>query len=108
MRKRQIEREEKDNAAFSALAEDTYLSADEVARRIKRSRQAVAHALRRLCEQQKVERIIVKVHTKSRFTEDLAKYRIPGVSKAIFASWLKPQIPQAFKYLPKRTVKLLE
>jgi hypothetical protein len=108
MRKRQIEREEKDEAAFSALDEDNFLSAVEVARRINRTHQAVAHALRRLCEQQKVERIIVKVHTKSRYTEDLAKYRIPGVSKAIFASWIKPQIPVAFKDLPKRTVKLLK
>lgn len=89
-----------------ALSEvtDQWMSAVEIAFRLRMPYQRVAFALRRLVAQERVEMMVRKVPGKGRTTDDQAVYRVPNLPRAMLPHWLMPRVPE-FRVLKKRIIR---
>jgi DNA-binding transcriptional ArsR family regulator len=81
---------------------DEWMCAVDIALKLGTSWQSVAHALKRLVDQGKVERMVIKVPKPYRITEDHTLYRAVGVSRGMFPHWLEPRVPEM--RIVKRTI----
>ena len=103
MGKREAQNAEREALALSQ-ATDQWMSAMEIALRVRMPWRIVACALRRLVNQGRIEMMIRKSPGKGRVTEDQAVYRVPGIPRAMMPHWLMPQVPQ-FRVLRKKIVR---